>query len=299
MSVKNAESSAKQVANVPYKPSWLANIDKGNQFNKQQSNNINAQIAETQKEITTLNQIGNNAVTTNIQHEQGDASNNAFTFAAEITGAKALGNVVLDGLAALGTSGAFGTLTKTAGSESNAGKLVWSELGADGKVLSGAAANPSVQSIVKQSASTVSPTVQAAQLRQAQMLQSDTGYNLSPIAWDSYPTIGRHGTYVTDQITINNYFGNISGVSSTTITKSQAAQIEVDMGLQPGSLQNGFKVRQVDSIQKMQPNSPLSGNEYFMGAGNHLPSGSPEMVIQSIPTTDTATVKTILNVKVQ
>ncbi|KJV34912.1 hypothetical protein VI06_00005 [Aquitalea magnusonii] len=131
------------------------------------------------------------------------------------------------------------------------------------------------------------------------MLQSDTGYNLSPIAWDSYPTIGRNGTYVTDQITINNYFGNISGVSSTTITKSQAAQIEVDMGLQPGSLQNGFKVRQVDSIQKMQPNSPLSGNEYFTGAGNHLPSGSPEMVIQSIPTTDTATVKTILNVKVQ
>ncbi len=71
------------------------------------------------------------------------------------------------------------------------------------------------------------------------------------------------------------------------------------MGLQPGSMANGFKVRQVDGIRKMSPHSPLQGNEYFLGAGKHLPGGSPEMVINSIPTIDSVNVKTITTVIVK
>jgi filamentous hemagglutinin len=43
----------------------------------------------------------------------------------------------------------------------------------------------------------------------------------------------------------------------------------------------------------------LQGNEYFQGAGQHLPGGAPEMVIESIPTVDSAKVKTITTVIVK
>lgn len=49
----------------------------------------------------------------------------------------------------------------------------------------------------------------------------------------------------------------------------------------------------------MSPNSPLQGNEYFQGAGMHLPGGGPEMVIESISTVDSAKVKTITTVIVK
>jgi hypothetical protein len=42
----------------------------------------------------------------------------------------------------------------------------------------------------------------------------------------------------------------------------------------------------------------ITGNAYFKGPGQHLPDGSPELVINSIPTTDNKTTKTILTVKV-
>ena len=71
------------------------------------------------------------------------------------------------------------------------------------------------------------------------------------------------------------------------------------MGLTPGSLQDGFKVRQVTGITDMMPNSPMSGNQYFLGAGNHLPGGAPEMVINPIPTIDNAAVKTLFEVTVR
>ena len=37
------------------------------------------------------------------------------------------------------------------------------------------------------------------------------------------------------------------------------------MGLNPGSLGEGFNIRRVDGISNMQPRSPLSGNDYFLG----------------------------------
>lgn len=55
------------------------------------------------------------------------------------------------------------------------------------------------------------------------------------------------------------------------------------MGLQPGSMANGFKVRQVDGVTEMSPNSPLQGNEYFQCAGQPLPEGGAEMVNHPIP----------------
>lgn len=80
---------------------------------------------------------------------------------------------------------------------------------------------------------------------------------------------------------------------------SKGRKIESDMGLNPGSLQNGFKIREVSGISSMNPRSPLEGNEYFLGGGQHLPGGAPEMVINSIPTTDNASVTTILTVLVK
>jgi len=49
----------------------------------------------------------------------------------------------------------------------------------------------------------------------------------------------------------------------------------------------------------MSPRSPLEGNQYFLGPGNHLPGGAPEMVIHSIPTVDNDVVSTLLKVSVK
>ena len=144
-----------------------------------------------------------------------------------------------------------------------------------------------------------SETVALAQQRQYQMLKDNMGYNISPLSWDQYPTIGQSGTYLTDKAGITNYFGNLGGQSEITITTSQAAQIERGMGLVPGSLQDGFSVRQVTGITDMIPNSPLEGNAYFQGPGNHLPNGSPEIVVQPVPTVDSPNVTTILTVHVK
>lgn len=144
----------------------------------------------------------------------------------------------------------------------------------------------------------VSETVAAARNRQAAMLQDDIGFNISPLAWDQYPTIGRNGTFVSDRQGVMSYFGNVVGRYEITISPAVATQIEKDMGLVLGTLQDGFKVRQVTGLKRLQPKSPLEGNQYFLGAGNHLPSGAPEMVIQSIPTVDNNSINTILKVKV-
>jgi hypothetical protein len=130
------------------------------------------------------------------------------------------------------------------------------------------------------------------------MLQENVGFNISPTAWDAYPTIGRNGTFVSDGQGVMSYFGDLGGKMETTISPALATQIEKDMGLVPGALQDGFKVRQVTGVRNLQPLSPMEGNQYFQGAGNHLPGGAPEMVINSIPTVDNSVVNTILKVKV-
>lgn len=43
-------------------------------------------------------------------------------------------------------------------------------------------------------------------------------------------------------------------------------------------------ITRVNGIGKMNPRSPLGGNEYFRGAGYGLPNGGPELMINSIST---------------
>ncbi|MGN7985008.1 hypothetical protein [Burkholderia sp. 22313] len=58
-------------------------------------------------------------------------------------------------------------------------------------------------------------------------------------------------------------------------------------------------MRQVNGLQNLEPRSPMEGNQFFRGPGNHLPGGAPEMVVNSIPTTDNDYVKTLVDVKVR
>ncbi|WP_275540918.1 RHS repeat domain-containing protein, partial [Citrobacter europaeus] len=136
--------------------------------------------------------------------------------------------------------------------------------------------------------------VESARTRQAQMLQDDVGYNISPKSWDQYPAIGRDGIFVTDKEGALKYFNGIEN-GEVTISKSLASTIEKDMGLYPGSLSDGFNIRRVDGISNMQPRSPLSGNDYFLGPGQHLPGGAPEMVINSVPTSASVTIRVNVN----
>jgi len=138
-----------------------------------------------------------------------------------------------------------------------------------------------------------------ARARQEKMLQDDIGYNISPTSWDAFPSIGRSGTFISDSKGIIGYFKNLSLNGKTAITKDLAAKIEVDLGLEPGTLHAGFKIRKITSITNANPRSPLEGNKYFLGKGEHLPGGAPEVVIDSIPTKDCSFVKTILEVEVK
>jgi hypothetical protein len=140
--------------------------------------------------------------------------------------------------------------------------------------------------------------VAAARLRQQKLLDENVGYNVSPTGWDRYPTIGRKGTYLTDQEAISSVVGEAKG-SVATISKERADALEQAMGLEPGSLAKGFKIRRVEDIATLAPRSPLEGNSLFLGPGRHLPGGGPEIVVDSIPTTDSATVKTLTTVLVQ
>jgi hypothetical protein len=141
--------------------------------------------------------------------------------------------------------------------------------------------------------------IASARARQLQMLDDNVGFNISPTAWDAYPTIGRQGTYITDKAGALDYFGDTAGRSTIDISKDLASKVEADMGLTPGSLSGGFKVRQVSGIRGMLPSSPTTGNAYFWGAGNHLPGGAPEMVVSPISTVDNSAVTTLFKVRVK
>ena len=145
-------------------------------------------------------------------------------------------------------------------------------------------------------ANKVSPCAQVLQARQRQalMLEDNVGFNISPTAWDSYPTIGRNGTFISDRQGITDIIGDFSGQSQLTLDKAKVLQLEEAFGLERGALQEGFKIRQVDNVVDRMTRSPMEGNQYFLGPGNHLPGGAPEMVIDPIPTVDTKGVTTLL-----
>lgn len=139
-----------------------------------------------------------------------------------------------------------------------------------------------------------------ARARYQKLLKNNIGYNVSPKSWDSHPTIGKKGTYVTDKEAIESAIGKIRITGGhATISKQESAKVETALGLKPGTLSQGFKIREINGISSRDPRKPRDGNRYFQGHSNHLPGGGPEMVIKSIRTKDGDGVRTILQVEVQ
>jgi RHS repeat-associated protein len=129
--------------------------------------------------------------------------------------------------------------------------------------------------------------------RQQQMLGKNVGYNVSPEEWFSnFSHLGRFGTFVTDKKAFSSVLGHANpgkySVGRTAgrgrISRKQARDLERDLGLEPKSLQSGFRITKVEGIRDMSPRSPLEGNQFFRGPGNGLPGGGPEMVVDPIPT---------------
>lgn len=89
------------------------------------------------------------------------------------------------------------------------------------------------------------------------MLDDNVGFNISPTAWDNYPTIGRNDTFISDRQGISDIIGDFSGQSQLTLNKSKVLQIEEAFGLERGALQDGFKIRQVDNIVEQITRSPM------------------------------------------
>ena len=106
---------------------------------------------------------------------------------------------------------------------------------------------------------------------------SPTAYNVSPISWDVYPYIGRETTFITDRKAITDVLGDFCEQMSVSI--QEATRLETALGLKEGSLQNGFKIREI-SLTGMPPERirvPERGNKHFLGKGKGLPGGGPEL----------------------
>lgn len=129
---------------------------------------------------------------------------------------------------------------------------------------------------------------------------SPTAYNVSPISWDVYQYIGRETTFITDREAITDILGNLCEQMSVSI--QEATRLETALGLKEGSLQNGFKIREI-SLTGMPPERirvPERGNKHFLGKGKGLPGGGPELELQPrISTKDNAEVRTIALVHVE
>jgi hypothetical protein len=108
--------------------------------------------------------------------------------------------------------------------------------------------------------------------------------NVSPESWFSkYDTLGRSGTYLTDRQAIADVLGDFK-LGPQRLPPITTTALEKALGLEPGSLNNGFRITEVQGISKMNPRSPLTGNRYYLGPGAGLPGGGPEMVVDPIET---------------
>jgi RHS repeat-associated protein len=130
-------------------------------------------------------------------------------------------------------------------------------------------------------------------VRQEKMLDEDVGYNISPEEWfKQYSHLGRYGTFVTDKRAFKAILGHARAGRYTVgakagegrVSRQQVKLLEAKLGLEPGSLGEGFRLTRVDGIGDMAPRSPLTGNVFFKGPGEGLPGGGPEIVVDSIPT---------------
>lgn len=129
---------------------------------------------------------------------------------------------------------------------------------------------------------------------------SPTAYNVSPISWDVYPYIGRETTFITDRKAITDVLGDFC--EQMSVSTQEATRLETALGLKEGSLQNGFKIREI-SLTGMPPERirvPERGNKHFLGKGKGLPGGGPELELQPrVSTKDNAEVRTIALVHVE
>jgi len=64
----------------------------------------------------------------------------------------------------------------------------------------------------------------------------------------------------------------------------KAFKLAQELGLERSSLFDGFRFSRIESISAKNPRSPLAGNDFFLGKGQGLPGGGPELVIDPIPT---------------
>jgi hypothetical protein len=134
-------------------------------------------------------------------------------------------------------------------------------------------------------------TALEGQKRQQQMLDDNTGYNVSSAADEiSYPnsTIGGAGTYITDRQAFESSLGSLPENGGVVqVTREQIDTLEGSVGLRPGSLEDGSVIRQINNLDTTSPSSPVGpaggppGNEYFRGTGMHLPDGSPEIISEA------------------
>ncbi len=125
-------------------------------------------------------------------------------------------------------------------------------------------------------------------------------YNVSPISWDVYQYIGRETTFITDREAITDILGNIC--EQMSISTQEATCLETALGLKKGSLQKGFKIREINltGMPSERIRIPERGNKHFLGKGKGLPGGGPELELQPrISTKDNAEVRTIALVHVE
>ncbi len=130
-----------------------------------------------------------------------------------------------------------------------------------------------------------------------EMLRTDTGFNVSPEQWfEDFSSIGRNGTFITNEITIETIISKFDGQGKIQISIAEATALEEALGLTPMSLSKGFRISKIINIKDMNPIFPVEAeNPYFLGPGKGLPGGGPElMVTPSLPMNSTNIVKQVI-----
>ena len=143
-------------------------------------------------------------------------------------------------------------------------------------------------------------TVESVSGRLNEMMRKDVGYNVTPEAiFNDYSHVGRHGSFVTDYRAIGEVLGPVranqkysvglfSKPSINQISFVKELQLEKALGLNYRSLEKGggFRVTRITELSKKNPRLPTSaqGNAKFLGYGQGLPKGGPELIVDSMPT---------------
>ncbi len=120
-------------------------------------------------------------------------------------------------------------------------------------------------------------------LVQAQdILSNDAGYNVTPErVFTTYPgsTIGKNSTFITNEAPISDIIGDFHGTKTIYVTFDQAVALENALGLEPGTLVNGFRISKISNLGSLDLSYPLKGNTLFLGPGQGLPGGGTEITI--------------------